>query len=132
MGSLTPGSWFALCAAAAGCATGHSRADAMNATLGSERTLVENIDERNVRGDGAEASHARFELPPGRHSVEVSLEKDSSAPQRPDSAPGIAICFAAVAGHSYRTRPVFAAGRWHPEIVDESTGLAVSSGCTDT
>jgi hypothetical protein len=102
----------------------------MNATLGSERTLVENIDERNVRGEGAEAAQARFELPPGRHSVEVSLDKESTS-RRGDGAEGIAVCFAAVGGHSYRTRPVFEAGRWHPEIVDESTGLPVSMGCTD-
>jgi hypothetical protein len=134
MGSLTRTSWFvALGAAAAGCATGHAREDAMSATLGSDRTLIENIDERNVRGEDAEASKARFELPPGRHSVEVSLERDSSTSRRQDeSAQGIAMCFAAVAGHRYRTKPVFEAGRWHPEIVDESTGLTVSSGCADT
>jgi hypothetical protein len=134
MWSLTRTSCFvALCAAAAGCATGHARADATSATLGSERTLIENIDERNVRGDGAEASNARFELPPGRHSVEVSLEKAPATSRRRDeSAQGIAVCFAAVAGHSYRTRPVFGAGRWHPEIVDESIGATVSSGCADT
>jgi hypothetical protein len=124
--------WGVVALVVAGCATSSPRSDATSAILGSRKTVVESIDERSVRGDGANASQAQFEIPPGRHTVEVTLETDAAALRRPDEgAKAITVCFNAVAGRSYLTQPLFEAGRWRPEIVDRSTGLAVSSGCAE-
>jgi hypothetical protein len=123
--------WVVIAPLVLGCATSSPRPGAATAILGSRRTVVESIDEQYIRGDGANASKAQFEIPAGRHTVEVSLETDSTAMQRPaDSANTLTVCFNAIAGQSYLTRPIFEAARWRAEIVDASTGVPVSSGWT--
>src|SRR5437762_418493 len=91
---------------AAGCATSGPVPDATVAVIESNATVVDTIDERNVRDDGPGAASARFEIPPGRHTVEVSLQADRPASES-TNARTIAVCFGALAGHSYLTRPVF-------------------------
>jgi hypothetical protein len=125
-------SWGVVALFVAGCATSSSRPDTTNAILGSRKTVVESIDERSLRDDGADASQAQFEIPPGRHTLEVTLATDAAALRRSgEGAKAIRVCFDAVAGHSYVTQPLFEAGQWRPEIVDRSTGRAVASGCAE-
>jgi hypothetical protein len=112
----------------AGCATSGAVPDATVAVIESSATIVDTIDERNVRDDGPGAANARFEIPPGRHTVEVSLQADRPASEG-TNAKTIAVCFGALAGHSYLTRPVFEQQRWRPEIVDEASGVAVQKAC---
>ena len=136
MSTLKPSSWGVTALLVAllvmGCATSSPRPGAATAILGSQQIVVESIDERYVRDDSASPSRARFEIPPGRHAIEVSLEADSTALRLPaDSAKTLTVCFDAVAGRSYLTQPIFEAGRWRAEVVDESTGAAVSSGCAE-
>jgi hypothetical protein len=130
--TLKSPAWGLIALLVVGCATSSPRPGAATAILGSSRTVIESIDEQNIREDGADASKAQFEIPPGRHTIEVSMESDSTALRLPaDSAKTITVCFDAVAGRGYLTQPIFEAGRWRAEIVDAATGVGVSSGCAE-
>jgi hypothetical protein len=77
-----------------------------------------------------ETAGARFEIPPGPHTIEVSLPADPSSPPKSEEiAPVIPVCFSALAGHSYLTHPVFEQNRWRPEIIDEDSGAIVLAKC---
>jgi hypothetical protein len=116
-----------------GCATSGWRPSGATALLGSRGTIVESIDEQYVRGDGPGASKAQFEIPPGRHAIEVSLETDApAAGDRTDRANTITVCFNALAGQRYVTQAIFEADRWQARIVDTSTGATVSGACAET
>jgi hypothetical protein len=117
----------------AGCATTrYPTSDVGSAILESSRTVIESIDDQNVRAGGPDDSVASFEIPAGRHRVEVGLPTVSTATPRPaDKGKAIAVCFVAVAGRRYVTRPIFERDRWRPVIVDVSARV-VSSACTDT
>lgn len=124
--------WGLIALVVVGCATSSPRPGAATAILGSNRAVIESIDERDIREDGADASKAQYEIPPGHHTIEVSLESDSTALRLPaDSAKTITVCFDAFAGQSYLTQPIFEADRWRAEIVDASTGVAVSRRCAE-
>ncbi len=114
-----------------GCATSGHRPSAAAAILGSSKTVVESIDERNVRAEGGNPANAQFEIPPGRHAIEVSLESDSSVQHAATDPATITVCFNAVAGRTYLTQPIIEGSRWRPEIVDEFTGSGVSTGCAE-
>jgi hypothetical protein len=115
-----------------GCATTHSMGDAGSAILESRKTVVESIDDRNLRAGGTDESEAKFEIPAGRHSVEVGLPSVSTATPAPaDPGKTITVCFDASAGRSYKTQPVFEGDRWRPEIVDVGAGIVVSRTCAE-
>jgi hypothetical protein len=107
------------------CATAQSVSAPGAATLGAKGAVVDTIDARNVHD---ETVGARFEIPPGPHTVEVSLPADPAA--KSDEVKVIPVCFSAEAGHSYLTRPVFEENRWRPEIIDEDSGAIVLAKCT--
>jgi hypothetical protein len=115
-----------------GCATGGARQSAGTALLGSRQAVLESIDDQYVREDGAAARKAQFELAPGRHTVQVSLESNATAMRAPsDRAKTITVCFHAREGRSYLAQPIIEGNRWRAEIVDESTGASVSRACAD-
>ena len=125
-------SWGVVALVLVGCATSSPRPGATSAILGLRGTVLESIDERYIRDDSADASKAQFEIPAGRRTIEVSLESDSTALRVPaDRRQTITVCFDAVAGRTYLSQPIFEADRWRAEIVDASTGVAVSSGCAE-
>src|SRR3954454_17986195 len=111
----------------AGCATSGPVPEPTMAVIGSKETFVDSIDDRNVRDDHA-GPGARFEIPAGHHTITVGLYTGAS-PGPDEASKVIAVCFGALAGHSYLAQPVYESGRWHPEIVDEATGAAVQSAC---
>jgi hypothetical protein len=122
---------LALALVAGACATSGLPSGANVAIIGSEAAFVDTIDERDVRDEAAGVrTQARFEILPGPHTIEVSLDAGSFVAKANEGAKTIAVCFSAVGGHSYRAQPVFAQGRWRPEIIDEDTGGAVQVGCT--
>jgi hypothetical protein len=112
---------------AAACATAGPAPDPTMAILGARGVVLDNIDDHGVRDDQADPSRAHFEIPPGRHTLAVSLYTGSPPPG--GDAKTVAVCFGAVAGHSYTARPVVVGTVWHPEIIDETTGDAVEKGC---
>jgi hypothetical protein len=114
-----------------GCATSGPVPEATMAIIGAKKVVVDSIDDRNVRDDNADPSKARFEISPGRHKVEVSLYTGPPDPARPEEAKVTAVCFGAVAGHTYRAQPVVEGGQWHPEIIDEDSGAAVQGQCPE-
>jgi hypothetical protein len=118
---------LALACLVGACATSGPPPEARVAVLGGSGAVVETIDGRYVRDDDA---RARFEIDPGRHTVEVSLPaKAPATPGGNEPVPAIAACFGAVAGHSYLAKPIVEQGRWRPEIVDETTGEVVGADC---
>jgi hypothetical protein len=114
------------------CATAGPPPDASMAVIASQGTVVHTIDDRNVRDDTADPSRARFEIPPGRHTVEVSLHDGAASPAGQEAPKVIAVCFGAEAGHTYRTRAVVEGGQWRPEVIDEVTEAAVQRPCPAT
>jgi hypothetical protein len=124
--------WVALALFALGCATSSEPLSVGNALLQSKQTIVESIDDRDVRAEG-NPSEARFELPSGIHRVEVGLPVASAATSRPTSRDRtITVCFRARRYGSYVTRAIFEADRWRPEIVDVFAGEVVSRPCDGT
>jgi hypothetical protein len=108
------------------CATAQPVPDPTVATIGGKGAVVDTIDARNVHD---ETAGARFEIPPGPHTIEVSLPAEPSSPPKSEEVKVIPVCFSALAGHNYLTRPVFEQNRWRPEIVDEDSGAIVLAKC---
>jgi hypothetical protein len=118
---------LALALSLAACATGGVVRDRNMATIGAAGAVVDTIDGRNVRD---ETAGARFEIAPGRHTLEVSLAPEKGAAPQAEQ-PVLPVCFEAAAGRSYTARPVVEQERWRPEVVDEESGAVVSTRCPD-
>lgn len=113
-----------------GCATTHPTREAGSAILESRRTVVASIDD--LRAGGTNDPEAKFEIPAGRHSVDVGLPSVATAMPRPaDPGKTITVCFDAIANRRYVTQPIFEGDRWRPEIVDIFARVAVSSACAE-
>ena len=73
---MVPRILIAFCLLAGACATAQPVTQPTVATIGAKGAVVDTIDARNVHD---ETAGARFEIPPGLHTVEVSLPADPNA-----------------------------------------------------
>jgi hypothetical protein len=94
--------------------------------------LIETDGTDITAADDWDATGRRVEVVPGTHALSVKLDD-----YRPETGYGdgflycsdgsLVVCFVALPGHTYQTRPVYSGSLWRPEIVDETRAELVRS-----
>ena len=93
------------------------------ALIKSKDTQVVEIDGKKVQYSGG--NFAKFKILPGEHSVTIALNDVNGFVTRYCKY-SQTVYFAAVAGHTYVTKPKYSGEIWHAIIVDAATGNVVS------
>lgn len=99
------------------------------AMLKSVRTYVIQIDGREANGLGT--NEAKYQIPPGKHTILVALNDGNVDIMRRTSKEHRMIQFEASAGREYKTFPFYPDGfknkKWRVAVMDGVTGVVVAA-----